>query len=287
MILCSECGNNISNSFEACCQNIKGQLESDYIKFIKETHNNKKDYQPERLHQLHKFEDEFVWFRIRKKWIHRIFKKYISVEDSILEIGAGTGNVALYLREKGYKNYAVNEIFDEGIKYIIRKGIKPVYQFDARYIPFKNHFSAIALFDVIEHLNDDTQVINEVNKALINNGKIVITVPAHSFLWSHHDDEAGHKRRYSRNELITVLQKSGFRVEMLRYIFSFLFPFYGIRSVMTYIKTQNTTSKDFEISTTLNKVMIKLGMLDYKLNQMINLPFGGSLIAVASKDDSI
>jgi hypothetical protein len=42
-------------------------------------------------------------------------------------------------------------------------------------------------------------------------GIVIVTVPAHPWLWSYRDDDAGHVRRYTRAGLVTLLTGAGLR----------------------------------------------------------------------------
>lgn len=59
---------------------------------------------------------------------------------------------------------------------------------------------------------------------LKSNGYALFTVPAHQWLWSHHDEINHHKRRYSRKTLKAALEEVGFHVEKISYYNMWLFP---------------------------------------------------------------
>lgn len=86
--------------------------------------------------------------------------------------------------------------------------------------PYRAEFDAIGAFDVIEHIDDDEEVMTSAHAALRPRGLFVVTVPQHAWLWSSTDKHAHHKRRYSRRELLTKLQRHGFA---LRFCTSFVF----------------------------------------------------------------
>jgi len=67
-------------------------------------------------------------------------------------------------------------------------------QLDARNLPYKSEFDAIGAFDVIEHIEEDIEVIRSARAALVKNGILVVTVPQHAWLWSGADEHAHHKR---------------------------------------------------------------------------------------------
>jgi len=68
------------------------------------------------------------------------------------------------------------------------------------------------LMDVLEHVDDDVGLLHAVGRVLAPAGQLLITVPAHAFLWSDHDVFLGHRRRYNRQHLRGVLQRGGLKV---------------------------------------------------------------------------
>ena len=61
-----------------------------------------------------------------------------------------------------------------------------------------SHYDLIAAFDVIEHIDDDAAALASIATRLKPGGKLVMTVPAHQWMWSAHDVVNHHKRRYSK-----------------------------------------------------------------------------------------
>jgi len=77
------------------------------------------------------------------------------------------------------------------------------------------------LMDVLEHVNDDVALLRDVDRALASNARVLITVPAHAFLWSEHDAFLKHCRRYSHPVLSATVRRAGFDIIEFFY-------FYGI-----------------------------------------------------------
>jgi SAM-dependent methyltransferase len=67
----------------------------------------------------------------------------------------------------------------------------------------------VAVLDVIEHVEDDVAALKAMATALKPGGQILITVPAHQWMWSAHDVVNHHKRRYSKKRSLAALQKAG------------------------------------------------------------------------------
>jgi SAM-dependent methyltransferase len=85
--------------------------------------------------------------------------------------------------------------------------------FDAESLP------SIGLFDVLEHIEDDSGFLHSIYRLLIPGGRFYLTVPAYRFLWSDADEYAGHRRRYTLKALTAILQQAGFSIEYSTYMF--------------------------------------------------------------------
>lgn len=186
------------------------------------------DYPADVFKFMYEAENSNFWFISRNKVIQHLFHKHIgNKEADILEIGCGTGYVLKGLQDK-FSNYNLigSEIHLEGIKFA-KKRLSDVefIQLDATQMPFNDTFDAIGAFDVLEHIEEDEQVMKEVHKSLRPLGHFFISVPQYQWMWSKTDDIAFHKRRYVRKELRNKLEKAGFEVVYVgSFVFS-LFPF--------------------------------------------------------------
>ncbi len=76
--------------------------------------------------------------------------------------------------------------------------------------------SVIAL-NVVEHLADDRRALRIMRALLPCGGKAVVLVPAHQWLYGTFDEEAGHYRRYTRDDLAAKVQAAGFDVDAALY----------------------------------------------------------------------
>jgi SAM-dependent methyltransferase len=211
-----------------------------------------------------------------------------SATARILEIGCGNGSVLTFLKENGL-NIEGGDIFFEGLQFCRRRaGNVRLYQIDITALPFKADFNIIGLFDILEHIDDDEKALREVAQALKTGGRVLITVPAHQFLWRRADEVARHKRRYSRRELIAKLERNGFTVKRISYFISVLFPLLLVLKTINK-KSQKSSTVDVnslvEMKTypVLNGIFLWFLRLENCLLRHINLSLGASLLVLAEK----
>ncbi len=114
-----------------------------------------------------------------------------------------------------------------------RRGIRNVICATAETANFKQRsLSAVGLFDVIEHMEDDISFLQSIRVLMKPGGHLYATVPAYSCLWSQEDVLAGHFRRYTLNGISEALESAGFETVFSSYIFRFLpLPIFLLRTL--------------------------------------------------------
>jgi SAM-dependent methyltransferase len=81
-------------------------------------------------------------------------------------------------------------------------------------LPFADRqFDLVCAFDVIEHLDDDHQIVREVSRVLKDGALLICAVPLHAHLWTEFDDWVGHVRRYAPAQLQALLEANQFTIE--------------------------------------------------------------------------
>ena len=203
-----------------------------------------------------------------------------------LEIGGGTGFV-LKMFNKTFSSWSIfaTEAQLEGINFAKKRVNDDVvfFQMNACSIPFINEFDVIGAFDVIEHINEDELVLSNLSRALKSRGTLLVTVPQHRWLWSTVDEYACHVRRYTRSELIGKVTKSGLTVNYVTSFVSLLVPVMWLNRLRASRANYNPMD-EFRISSWLNKLLEIIMFIELGLIKIgIKLPFGGSLLLLASK----
>jgi SAM-dependent methyltransferase len=231
-------------------------------------------------------EEKHFWMVARNKLLLLVFEKYVNREDSIVEIGAGTANVARYLKENGYNNISIGDVHLKALEYGGKYGVKHRYQFDIIKAPFSKHFDVVGMFDVLEHTDDDLAIAKSVYRMLKKGGKVILTVPAHMWLWSREDAIPGHRRRYEVNQLKDLFEKSGFRVLKVSAFFVSILPLLYLRRLIDEdngIVREEDLKDRFRVNPVINFVLGKILILEVKLFSNISFKYGGSILLVGEK----
>ena len=70
-------------------------------------------------------------------------------------------------------------------------------------------FGAVVAFEVLEHVDEDEDLIGEISRVLGPGGLLMLSVPIRPSLWTTLDDACGHVRRYEPDELFAKLRAAG------------------------------------------------------------------------------
>lgn len=176
------------------------------------------DYPDEANAFCYGVEDGSFWFQHRNAVIVDAVRRFPPA-GFIADIGAGNGYVSLGLQSAGFETIVV-EPGPHGIANARTRGLGPLVRatlHDAGFLP--GSLPAAGLFDVLEHINDDTGVLGLLHDVITPDGRLYVTVPAFQSLWSSEDELAGHHRRYTIDSLGAQLSAAGFRTEFVTYFF--------------------------------------------------------------------
>jgi SAM-dependent methyltransferase len=229
------------------------------------------------LDQLH------WWYRARREVIAALIRRHaLPPQDGmLLEVGCGTGHNLPMLETFG----SVDAIeIDEAARGLAEERLgRPVHGSRLPELPgiAEGHYDLIGAFDVIEHIDDDTAAVASLARRLKPGGKLVVTVPAHQWMWSAHDVVNHHQRRYSKARLKTLIDGSPLKLEKIGYFNSLLFPL-AVGARLAGKVAGKDSSDDTLPPRPMNWAFEKIFGLERYLVGRLPLPPGLSLFAVGS-----
>jgi SAM-dependent methyltransferase len=244
-------------------------------------------------------EDRHFWFQMRNKVIASLVKQLTPDYQPgyrFLEIGCGNGNVMKELEGVCENGTIIGiDLFADGLRFARSRVSSPLLQADIYATPFKVPFEMVGLFDVLEHLPNDTDILAHVKTMLPPGGRLLITVPAYNSLWSYADQLANHKRRYTRENLTQKLSSAGFRVEYITYYMMGILPLVWFGRKLSNYKLRRSDDpkalervmfkNELKIRPVVNQILFHVLMQEIRfISRRCLLPFGTSLIAVARRD---
>lgn len=268
-ILCDRCAESASQSFLALPGRIDGS-----------------GYDADVFEELAALEPTSFWFRSRSKILVWALGRYFPHAQSFLEVGCGTGYTLAAIRD-GRPGLAVagGDVHPAGLAVARRRLPRvPLFQLDARELPFDADFDVTGSFDVIEHIREDDATLRALASATRPNGGVILTVPQHPWLWSPVDTAARHQRRYTRPELMGKLRDAGLETIRVTSFMSLLLP------VMVVARRRAASAEDFDfreefalpraVDRALESVVSVERLL---LRAGVSFPAGGSLLVVARR----
>lgn len=227
-----------------------------------------------------------VWADIRLKQINSKMTKHgIS---TLWEVGSGNGAVCLGLAKKGHEVVAVEPLYS-GAKFTASQGV-PSFSctLDELSLP-TGSLSAVGAFDVLEHIEDPHPLLSEFARVLSSEGVLLLTVPAHPFLFSEYDSSIGHFRRYTSKELKASLERAGFEIIYSRHLFAFLVPLAWLLRVFPEkvgIKKHTEAASAARLQFKIAQLLSPLFRFLVAIEGALSLPIGLSLLVVAKPRSS-
>ncbi len=162
---------------------------------------------------------------LRQWYVKREIKKHFSAQKLLrfYDAGAGFGQYSYFILKK-FKKAKVHaadlktDYMDSFTHYTKKVGCQnfTAQQADlTKYTP-KESFDLIIAIDILEHIEDDEQVLQNFRKVLTQGGKLIISSP------SNFDDSAKftaeHVRPgYSKEDICSKLLRAGFKIRSFDY----------------------------------------------------------------------
>lgn len=157
--------------------------------------------------------------RAMNRWILSQFP--ITHDMEVLEAGCGVGNLTSELL--GVRQLTAVDLDSSYVRALERKyGHMSNVEFkkadlEDPHSPLRERkFDAVLCVNVLEHLDQPARAMKLFRDTLREDGRVMLLVPAHQWLFSSTDRALGHRLRYSREQFAALAESGGFRIEELR-----------------------------------------------------------------------
>jgi SAM-dependent methyltransferase len=240
-------------------------------------------------------ERRHFWFVARREIVLDTLRRAVPDLDRrrLFDIGCGSGGLLEYLSGQGVAVAGACDAYAESLDLVRRRVAAPLVLVDeGRLPPLGPGHGLLTLFDVLEHLDDDRGMLRFLHSALAPGGFLVLTVPAHPFLFDERDELACHRRRYRRPELRDKLEETGFVVRRLTHFGASLVPPLVMLHALTRLvpesrrRGRERQELEFRVVPVLNELLRAALALERRLLRVSSLPFGSSIIAVATRREN-
>jgi SAM-dependent methyltransferase len=227
---------------------------------------------------------DYWWYRARSELLEAVLGPHLGTPERTLDVGSADGPSVGWMKRGQLR--VMLDLFPDGL--VPGEGVCG----SATQLPFADRsFDVVAAFDVVEHCLDDHRAVSELARVLVPGGRLLLSVPAYSWAWSDHDVQAGHHRRYTRPQLVRLVEGAGLSVERATYAFGAVFPFFVAERVQRRLRRSDRErsapgSRLTPVPPVLDRILVNLCRVDRRVLRARDLPFGSSVFLAATKHRS-
>ncbi|WP_243438844.1 class I SAM-dependent methyltransferase [Fundidesulfovibrio soli] len=226
---------------------------------------------------------DHFWIRRRFEVLTRLVPGFDQARLPVADIGCGRGLLQRQLETAFGLSVDGFDLDEQALSRNISTASRVfLYNIHDRSEKLYKAYGTIFLFDVLEHIEDQQHFLQSALHHLRPGGQMLVNLPAYNHLFSTYDTMAGHLRRYTLPQAVSVLQAAGLKLRKVTYWGAPYYPLLLVRKVILSRKQseKDVIEKGFEVNTdTLNKLLGLFGRLE-PLPQKL---FGTSVMAVCEK----
>ena len=234
---------------------------------------------------LRQLEDYHWWYAGKRDLVCSNIAPPSGPALQILDAGCGTGGMLAVLKNHGIA-YGI-DVAERALLKCRERNLPRLIQASVINIPFANEsFDFVLSSDVLYHrcVHDDVSALREFFRVLKPSGKLIMHLPAFSFLFSSHDRAIHTRKRYGRKEIDHLLRTVGFTPEKLTYRIFFLFPLILFWRMLKKGSSALEPRSDLrKTPDTINDLLLQIIKFENRILMHFNLPIGSSIFCIARK----
>jgi ubiquinone/menaquinone biosynthesis C-methylase UbiE len=245
---------------------------------------------PQEYDIMRSVEDHYWWYQALHHHVADSIQP-VSPKFSLLDAGCGTGGMLAAVRERFSEAELTGiDASEHGVDLTAGR------ELGARLAPASVHdlpFPADS-FDFVLSLDvwsaagvDDALAAHETYRVLRLGGRLILNLAAFKFLKGAHDYATDVDRRYTRQQVRTLLEGAGFQIQRLTYWNTTLMPPIALvrwLGRMHLARAPEKARSDFRpLPSSVNTMLKRVAALELSASRHLSLPFGTSVFAVARK----
>jgi SAM-dependent methyltransferase len=230
-------------------------------------------------------EDRHWWFRGKRAVIWALVHQvHLPDKPRVLDAGCGTGRNLVEFGALG-PGAGVDPSAD-AVAFCHRRGLDSVRLGGLEALPFETgDFDLLLASDVLEHVPEDGRALRELRRVAADGAFLVITVPAYEWMWSEHDDELHHLRRYTMRRLRRCVVSAGWRPIHSTYFNSILLPVVAVGRFVSRLLPRSGRTDIGRTPPALNSALeIPLRLEAALIQRGVRLPAGVSVAMVCQRE---
>jgi len=236
---------------------------------------------------MHALELSHWWFRGRRRILLDLLEQATRSTQrvpEILDYGCGTGGNTSFYAALG--SVVAIEPDRAAVRLAHARGGAQYCRCVGTSLPFRaGVFDAVLASDVLEHIEDDAAAVAEIARVIRPGGVVILTVPAHQWMFSEHDVALHHFRRYSKASIRSLLEGTGMKIRRLSYWNASLFPLICLSRLVKAGRSSADARSDTAGAAPwwLNQTLAGVLASEAALLRRVSLPWGVSLVAMAQR----
>ena len=247
---------------------------------------------PREYRQMYEVED-FHWWYVA---LHELILAHVKQkgQDSkellkILDAGCGTGRLMQLMQTFG--TVSGFDLATEALDCCQARGLRGVFQADLNTVALRSReYDVITSIDTLYHqwVVSERKVLEKFFGALKPGGTLILNLVAFEQLRSSHDVAVHTRKRYTRQEILELLQSCGFTIKSATYRLGFLFlPIAAARALRRALHAaklpENVPSDVSMPNPLLNRLLLWLARQENRFLLSGQIPIGTSIFIVAEK----
>ena len=234
---------------------------------------------------MYRVEDNHWWYRGLRGMLADHWGKYMQSESPrILDAGCGAGAVLAMLDAQA--RTAGIDFASEALDFCRARGLTRLGRASIVDLPFADAvFDAVISCDVLCHqsIADKQATMAEIARVVKPGGLLFLNLPAYQWLMSSHDTHVLTNKRFSRTEVIEMLNAAGCDTLRCTYWNTLLFPPVLITRLWRKVRPLPASDLDGASGEGLSGVFRAVLRMERACAGLLDLPFGLSVFAVAQK----
>jgi ubiquinone/menaquinone biosynthesis C-methylase UbiE len=203
---------------------------------------------------------------------------------SILDVGCGTGG--FISKYRGPHSIVGLDCSPIALNFCKARGLKDLTLGHVQSLPFKNEsFDVVICSSVLYHqwVDDVKKALSECYRVLKKKGILLLNLPSRSCPSSEHDKRVCTSRRFSKNELTTLLINTRFSINHLTSWTTLLFPIVWLIRRFNILKSGRDFGFDQMPTNWINTILTIIMTAEIMIQKCFPLPFGVSIFCIAEK----
>jgi len=238
--------------------------------------------EPDEYRRMADAESSHWWYRSTRELVRQEFTSRLTHEPVLLDAGCGTGATGAWLSSIGRVialdvEQAALDLYGE-----LHPGAELLRADVARTGLPDGHIDGILCVTVLYHraIEDPADVLREYFRVLKPGGTVCLVEPGVRRLRRAHDRHTHAARRFSRADLVSLVRRAGFDVRRSTGAYTFLVPPAFLKSL---IERDGSASDLDGGGRRVGRALEFIAALERRVIRRISLPFGLSVLVVASK----